>query len=135
MPVFAEDTRWVEWLKKFEKAPAKVSELSRQKRRDMPNIIEERLTNGGFTMTGETVYMEFRRKLFRWRRVKRNGSIRVLWIPPNAPRGLIRPKGSRWRLHRTSSMLANATDRYSSQLTAERIGKKLPRITFCFRIF
>ena len=68
MPVFAEDTRWVEWLKKFEKAPAKVSELSRQKRRDMPNIIEERLTNGGFTMTGETVYMEFRRKLFRWRK-------------------------------------------------------------------
>ena len=68
MPVFAEDTRWVEWLKKFEKAPAKVSELSRQKRTDMPNIIEERLTNGGFTMAGETVYMEFRRKLFRWRK-------------------------------------------------------------------
>ena len=68
MPVFAEDTRWVEWLKKFEKPPAKVSELSRQKQTDMPNIIEERFTNGGFTITDETVFMEFRRKLFRWRK-------------------------------------------------------------------
>ena len=34
----------------------------------MPNIIEEYLTNGGFTITGETVYMEFRHKLFRWRK-------------------------------------------------------------------
>ena len=68
IPVFAEGTRWVEWQKKFEKPNAKVSELSRQKRTDMPNIIEERLTNGGFTITDETVYMEFRHKLFRWRK-------------------------------------------------------------------
>ncbi|MCY4552963.1 MAG: hypothetical protein OXC79_04740, partial [Candidatus Poribacteria bacterium] len=67
-PPFGEDTRWVEWQKKFEKEHAKISEMSRQRQADMPNIIEERLTNGGFTMTDETVYMEFRRKLFRWRK-------------------------------------------------------------------
>lgn len=42
--------------------------MSRQRRADMPRIIDERLTNGGFTMTDETVFMEFRRKLFRWRK-------------------------------------------------------------------
>ena len=68
MPVFGEDTLWAEWQKKFEKEHAKISEMSRQRQADMPNIIEERLTNGGFTMTDETVYMEFRRKLFRWRK-------------------------------------------------------------------
>ena len=69
MPVFGlGGTRWGEWRKKFKKEPAKVSELSRQEDADMPNIIEERLTNGGFTIADETVYMEFRRKLFRWRK-------------------------------------------------------------------
>ncbi len=69
MPVFGlGDTRSGEWQKKFKKDPAKISELSRQRRADMPNIIEERLTNGGFTITDETAYMEFRRKLLRWRR-------------------------------------------------------------------
>ena len=67
-PPFGEDTRWVEWQKKFENDPSKVSEMSRQKQADMPKIIEERLTNGGFTITDETVFMEFRRKLFRWRK-------------------------------------------------------------------
>ena len=68
MPAFVEDTRWAEWQKKFEKNHSKISEMSRQRRADMPSIIEERVTNGGFTMTDETVYMEFRRKLFRWRK-------------------------------------------------------------------
>ena len=68
MPAFGEDTLWAEWQKKFEKEHAKISEMSRQRRSDMPSIIEERITNGGFTMTDETVYMEFRRKLFRWRK-------------------------------------------------------------------
>ena len=78
VPVFTEDTRWVEWLKKFEKSPTQISELSRQKQADMPYILEERLTNGGFTITDETVFMEFRRKLFRWRKGEANGSIQVL---------------------------------------------------------
>ena len=68
MPVFVEDTRWVEWQKKFEKDPSKISEMSRHQQTDMPSIIEEQITNGGFTMTDETVFMEFRRKLFRWRK-------------------------------------------------------------------
>ena len=68
VPIFPQDTLEVEWQKKFEKAPSKISEMSRQRRADMPRIIDERLTNGGFTMTDETVFMEFRRKLFRWRK-------------------------------------------------------------------
>ena len=68
MPAFVEDTRWTEWQKKFEKDHSKTSEMSRQQKADMPSIIEERVTNGGFTMTDKTVYMEFRRKLFRWRK-------------------------------------------------------------------
>lgn len=68
MPDFAEDTRWVEWQKKFEKEHAKISELSRQRQADIPRIIEEYLTNGGFTTTDETIFMEFRHKLFRWRK-------------------------------------------------------------------
>ena len=70
VPAFAEDTLQVEWMKKIRNAPAgrRRSELGYQKRTDMSNIIEEQITNGGFTMTGETVYMEFRHKLFRWRK-------------------------------------------------------------------
>ena len=68
MPVLPEDTLEVEWRKKFEKAHPNISEISRQQKPNMPRIIEERLTNGGFTMTDETVYVEFRRKLFRWRK-------------------------------------------------------------------
>lgn len=68
MPVLPEDTLEVEWRKKFEKAGPNMSEVSREKKPNMPRIIEERLTNGGFTTTDEAVYMEFRHKLFRWRK-------------------------------------------------------------------
>ncbi|MYH81746.1 sigma-70 family RNA polymerase sigma factor [Candidatus Poribacteria bacterium] len=70
VPAFAESTLQVEWMKKINNAPAgrRRSELGYQMRIDIPNIIEERLTNGGLTMTDETVFMEFRRKLFRWRK-------------------------------------------------------------------
>lgn len=67
VPAFAEDTLHLEWQRKINNAP-RDSELSRQKKTDEPRIIEEYLTNGGFTMTDETVYMEFRHKLFRWRK-------------------------------------------------------------------
>ena len=67
MPAFAEDTLQVEWQKKVNNAP-RDRELSRKEEADRPRIIEEYLTNGGFTMTDETVYMEFRHKLFRWRK-------------------------------------------------------------------
>ena len=67
IPAFVEDTLQVEWQKKTNKAP-KDRELNRKEKADRPRIIEEYLTNGGFTMTDETVFMEFRHKLFRWRK-------------------------------------------------------------------
>ena len=70
VPAFAEDTLQVEWMEKILNVPAgrRRSELGYQMKTNMPNIIEEQDTNGGFTMTGETVYMEFRHKLFKWRK-------------------------------------------------------------------
>ena len=68
MPVFTENTLEVEWLNRFKNAPRNVSELSRQRKADMPRIMEERLTNGGFTIADNTVFMEYRRKLFKWHR-------------------------------------------------------------------
>ena len=70
VPAFAEDILQVEWMKKILNAPSgrPRSELGYQMRTNMPNIIEEQLTNGGFTIADETVYMEFRHKLFRWRK-------------------------------------------------------------------
>lgn len=67
VPAFAEDTLHVEWQKRINNAP-RDRELSEKKKADMPRIIEEYQTNGGFTMTNETIFMEFRRKLFRWRK-------------------------------------------------------------------
>jgi len=71
MPVFTENTLEVEWLNRFKNAPRNVSELSRQRKADMPRIMEERLTNGGFTIADNTVFMEYRRKLFKWHRSER----------------------------------------------------------------
>ena len=68
MPVFTENTLEVEWQQRFESSPRDVSELSRQRKADMPRIMEERLTNGGFTIADNTVFMEYRRKLFKWHR-------------------------------------------------------------------
>lgn len=67
IPVFAEDTLQVEWQEKTNNAPGD-RELNRKKKADRPRIIEEYLTNGGFTMTDKTIFMEFRHKLFRWRK-------------------------------------------------------------------
>ena len=67
VPAFTEDTLHVEWQKRINNAP-RDRELSDRRKADRPRIIEEYLTNGGFTMTDETVFMEFRRKLFRWRK-------------------------------------------------------------------
>ncbi|MDE0469231.1 MAG: sigma-70 family RNA polymerase sigma factor [Candidatus Poribacteria bacterium] len=67
IPAFAEDTLEVEWGKKINNAPGD-RELNRKGKAARPRIIEEYLTNGGFTITDETVFMEFRHKLFRWRK-------------------------------------------------------------------
>ena len=67
VPAFTEDTLHVKWQKRINNAP-RDRELSDQRKADRPRIIEEYLTNGGFKITGETVYMEFRHKLFRWQK-------------------------------------------------------------------
>ena len=67
IPVFAEDTLQVEWQEKTNNAPGD-RELNRKEKADRPRMIEEYLTNGGFTMTDKTIFMEFRHKLFRWRK-------------------------------------------------------------------
>ena len=67
IPVFAEDTLQVESQEKTNNAPGD-RELNRKEKADRPRIIEEYLTNGGFTMTDKTIFMEFRHKLFRWRK-------------------------------------------------------------------
>ncbi len=76
MPTFPEDTRQTEWEKKFQAVRNRMpipnmSEISRQRKADMPRIMEERLTNGGFTIADNTVFMEYRRKLFKWHRSER----------------------------------------------------------------
>ena len=70
VPAFAEDTLQVEWTKKILNVPSgrRRNELGYQMRTNMPNIIEDQITNGGFTIADKTVYMEFRHKLFRWRK-------------------------------------------------------------------
>ncbi|MDE0324183.1 MAG: sigma-70 family RNA polymerase sigma factor [Candidatus Poribacteria bacterium] len=67
IPAFVEDTLQVEWQKKINNAPGD-RELNRKGKAARPRIIEEYLTNGGFTITDETVFMEFRHQLFRWRK-------------------------------------------------------------------
>lgn len=68
IPTFVENTLQVEWKKRVQEARDKLNELDRQETADRPRVIEEYLTNGGFAITGETVFMEFRHKLFRWRK-------------------------------------------------------------------
>ena len=77
LPDFEEDNLYVEWKKRLRKARetnTNVRETERLWRESLHNIAQEDITNGRFTETGETVFMEHRRKLFRWRPAKRNGT-------------------------------------------------------------
>ena len=70
LPDFAEDNLYVEWKKRLRKARetnVNVRETERQWRESLLLIAEEDTRNGGFIFVGETVFMEHRRKLFRWR--------------------------------------------------------------------
>ena len=70
LPDFDEDNLYVEWRKRVKAARetnVNVRETERQWRESLPLIAEEDTRNGGFTLAGETVFMEHRRKLFRWR--------------------------------------------------------------------
>lgn len=70
IPDFKEDNLTIEWRKRLQKARemgVKVRETEELWRKSIRLIAEENGTNGGFTVAGETVFMEHRRKLFRWR--------------------------------------------------------------------
>ena len=70
LPDFDEDNLYLEWKKRVREARetnVNVRETERLWRESLPLIAKEDITNGGFTLAGETVFMEHRRKLFRWR--------------------------------------------------------------------
>lgn len=70
MPDFEEDHLSIQWRKRLQKARetgVKVRETEELWRKNTLLIAKEDATNGGFTFAGETVFMEHRRKLFRWR--------------------------------------------------------------------
>ena len=70
MPDFEEDDLNTESLKRLQRAReinVKVREAEQLRAENLLSILAEDRTNGGFTVVGETVFMEHRRKLFRWR--------------------------------------------------------------------
>ena len=69
-PDFEEDNLYVEWKKRLREAretKVNVRETEKLWRESLHLIAKEDTTNGGFTLAGEAVFMEHRRKLFRWR--------------------------------------------------------------------
>ena len=70
VPDFEEDTLYTEWQKKRrepKESNIDVDKVREQWRADDHNIAEEWATNGTFTFADETVFMEYRHKLYRWR--------------------------------------------------------------------
>ena len=70
VPDFEEDTLHREWWKKrmeARKNNADVNKVQEQWTANQDRIIEEWRTNGTFTLTDDTVFMEYRHKLYRWR--------------------------------------------------------------------
>ena len=71
VPDFEEDTLHTEGMKKFMEAVKNnvdIDKVQEQWQVDRHRVMEEWRTNGMFTVTDATVFMEYRRKLFRWRR-------------------------------------------------------------------
>lgn len=71
MPDFEEDTLHKEWQKKRLEARRNgddVDKVQAQWKADQHRAFEEWMTNGTFTVAKDTVFMEYRHKLFRWRR-------------------------------------------------------------------
>ena len=70
MPDFGEDNLYVEWKKRLRKARetgVNVRETEQLWQDSLHLIAQEDSTNGKGIVTEETVFMEYRRKLFRWR--------------------------------------------------------------------
>ena len=71
VPDFEIDTLHTEWEKKrmeARKNNADIGKVMEQWNAAQNRIAEERRTNGRFTVADDTVFMEYRHKLFRWRR-------------------------------------------------------------------
>ena len=71
VPDFEEDTLHKEWWNKRMEARKNgedVNKVEEQRKANEHLIIEEWTTNGTFTVADDTVFMEYRHKLYRWRR-------------------------------------------------------------------
>ena len=71
VPDFEEDTLYKEWEKKLievGKNKGDVNKVMEQRSAVFDRGIKERETNGTFTVADDTVFMEYRHKLYRWRR-------------------------------------------------------------------
>ncbi len=71
IPDFEEDTLYKEWWNKRMEARKNgedVNKVEAQRKANEHLIIEEWTTNGTFTVADDTVFMEYRHKLYRWRR-------------------------------------------------------------------
>ena len=69
VPDFEEDTLHTEQLKKFmDTDKGDRNERLEQWKANLLRSVEERKTNGTFTVAEDTVFMEYRHKLYRWRR-------------------------------------------------------------------
>ena len=68
-PDFEEDTLFMEWQKKRTEAVrnrSRVDEVMKQLNAAQGRIYEEQETNGTFTVADDTIFMEYRHKLYRW---------------------------------------------------------------------
>ena len=68
-PDFEEDTLQMEWQKKRMEAVKnryRVDEVMKRLNAAQERIYEEQQTNGTFTVADDTVFMEYRHKLYRW---------------------------------------------------------------------
>ena len=71
VPDFAEDTLHKEWRNKRLQARRNgddVDNIQAEWKADQHRAFEEWMTNGTFAFTKDTVFMEYRHKLYRWRR-------------------------------------------------------------------
>ena len=71
VPDFEEDTLHKEWWNKRMEARKNgedVNKVQEQWKANQHRVFEEWMTNGTFTVADDTVFMEYRHKLYRWRR-------------------------------------------------------------------
>ena len=71
VPDFEEETLYTERLKKANdavKSGVNINKVKELLETNQDRVIEEQTTNGIFTFTDDTFFMEYRHKLFRWRR-------------------------------------------------------------------